>query len=536
MTAFNSNSKNERKTVNGAGGVAFTMTPEMDLYSQVCTMMMYNKVYEGSVSEQIKRLKRNIAAVDADLVCKMAIYCREQMYLRSVPIVMIVELLDNFDKNIQKGARVPSILRATITRIISRADEITEMLSYYASTKDSKKRKKLNKLPNVMADGIAAAFNKFDAYQLAKYKADGKAIKMRDAMFLTHPKPNSKEKEELFKQLAEDSLPVPATWEVKLSELGKVKFTTEASKRQATASMWSDLLSSNKLGYMAALRNINNMLETKDDKLVDLLCQTIANPVKVKRSKQFPFRFWSAFKAINGISDPTSSYRSNPFAIDKINTALEDAILASVDAIKGFDTSTKVVIACDVSSSMQKNISKSSDIMRFDVGLILGLLLKTKCKSSIFGVFGDTWKVKRTVKGVLDGVLDSYKNEGEVGYSTNGHLVISDLIKRNIEADKIMMFTDCNLWNSSGVKGSLQSEWTKYKSMYPAAKLYLFDLSGDGTMPVDASKDVKLISGFSNKIFDIMEAVDNSPNALSFISNTHIVGETTVEVEDDQQD
>ena len=37
---------------------------------------------------------------------------------------------------------------------------------------------------------------------------------------------------------------------------------------------------------------------------------------------------------------------------------------------------------------------------------------------------------------------------GEVGYATNGHKVIDWLIKEGIVMDKVMLFTDCQLWDS----------------------------------------------------------------------------------------
>jgi hypothetical protein len=71
-----------------------------------------------------------------------------------------------------------------------------------------------------------------------------------------------------------------------------------------------------------------------------------------------------------------------------------------------------------------------------------------------------------------------------VGYSTNAHLVIEDLLKREYQADKVMIFTDTQLWNSQNRNiNSIQTTWQKYKSKYPKAKLYLFDLAGYGQSP-----------------------------------------------------
>jgi hypothetical protein len=199
--------------------------------------------------------------------------------------------------------------------------------------------------------------------------------------------------------------------------------------------------------------------------------------------------------------------------------ALENAVRISAANIKGFDASTSVVIACDVSGSMQTAISAKSKIMYYDIGLTLGMLLQSKCKNVISGMFGDTWKVINMPKqSVLSNVNEYYSRAGEVGYSTNGYLVIDDLIKRNQIVDKVMMFTDMQMWNANNNNSTFALSWSAYKKIAPKAKLYLFDLAGYGNTPVEVLKgDVFLMAGWSDKVFDILEALENGDAALSQI-------------------
>ncbi len=81
-----------------------------------------------------------------------------------------------------------------------------------------------------------------------------------------------------------------------------------------------------------------------------------------------------------------------------------------------------------------------------------------------------------------------------------------------------MIFTDCQLWNSNGGDVQLKDVWKQYKTIAPAAKLYLFDLAGYGNVPLDITKeDVHLIAGWSDKVFDILSAIDNGSDALKEI-------------------
>lgn len=84
--------------------------------------------------------------------------------------------------------------------------------------------------------------------------------------------------------------------------------------------------------------------------------------------------------------------------------------------------------------------------------------------------------------------------------------------------DKVMMFTDCQMWDSYGAKKTIRKSWEKYKEIAPDAKLYLFDLSGYGTTPLSTDdNDVCLISGWSDKVFEILDALENDGSVVEEI-------------------
>jgi hypothetical protein len=196
--------------------------------------------------------------------------------------------------------------------------------------------------------------------------------------------------------------------------------------------------------------------------------------------------------------------------------------------MKGFDLDTRVVIACDVSGSMQKPISEKSKVLLYDIGLLLGMLMQSKSKNVVSGIFGDTWKIMSLPgRDVLAKVDALYRREGEVGYSTNGYLVLKDLVDRTYVADKIMLFTDVQLWdsrtNNASATNTIAYQWAAYKKIAPKAKLYLFDLAGYGNTPLQVEKNgVHLIAGFSDKVFDVMDAMENGANALKVINDIEL--------------
>jgi hypothetical protein len=215
-------------------------------------------------------------------------------------------------------------------------------------------------------------------------------------------------------------------------------------------------------------------------------------------------------------------------AVAMVLGALEKAVEQSAVNIRGFEKNTSVLIACDVSGSMQKVISAKSKILNYDVGLMLAMLLQSRCENVQTGMFGDTWKIINVSrKNILSNVQEFFKREGEVGYATNGYLVLKDLISRGKAVDKIMMFTDCQLWNNSiaddVMQNSITSLWKQYKKIARQARLYLFDLAGYGNTPIDIRKDgVYLIAGWSDKIFDVLSALENGEQALSEIEKIEL--------------
>jgi 60 kDa SS-A/Ro ribonucleoprotein len=373
----------------------------------------------------------------------------------------------------------------------------------------------LNKLSKQIQKGLSAAFNRFDEYQFAKYNR-ATNIKLKDALFLVHPKAKDEAQQALFNKIAEDKLQTPYTWEVELSTLGQQKYDSAEVKAAAVKAKWEELIFSNKLGYMATLRNLRNMLEANiSNAALDAVCSYLSNANAIAKSKQLPFRFLSAYRELKAV--PSTG-------ISQVLNALERAIMHSAANIKGYDRNTRVVIAADVSGSMQTPVSDKSKVQRYDIGLLLAMLLQNRCEAVITGIFGDRWKVINLPKGNILGNVDTlYQHQNEVGFSTNGYLVVKDLLQRKQVVDKVMLFTDCQLWNSTGSGESLESVWKQYKHIAPQAKLYLFDLAGYGNTPLNVmSNDVHLIAGWSDKIFDVLAAIEDGDNALKLIESIDI--------------
>lgn len=497
------------ETVNHEGAQAWNMSSELELYTAVVTASLSDSFYEKA-DRRIERIANLVDKVSPEFTARLAVYARTRMNLRTVPMFLLVELASRHNGD--------SLVSRAVAATVCRADEIMELLTAYQwrNPVPNGQAKRLGKLSNQIKVGLERAFNKFDEYQFAKYNRTNRDVKLRDALFIVHPKADSPEQQEIFDKIATDTLETPFTWETQLSDLGTATaMLTDRERETAKAKVWKELILSGKLGYMAMLRNLRNISELKriESSVINNVCQQIADPERVRKSRQFPFRFLSAYRELG-------AGRSAKLMRD----ALEDAMIASADNISGFDRNTRVVLACDVSGSMYTPVSAHSTVRCYDIGLTLAMLLRYRCMNVVTGLFGDTWmRVELPKKNILANVQSLNKLEGRVGYSTNGHTVIDDLIERREVVDKVMMFTDMQMWDSGGVGASLKASWENYRRIAPGAKLYLFDLVGYGQAPLRIpARGVYVIAGWSDKIFDVLDAIENGSDALRLIKAINI--------------
>lgn len=323
------------------------------------------------------------------------------MKLRHVPLLLCRELARHKYRDRIK-------LSNTISEVIQRADELAEFLSIY--WKDG--RQSLSKQVKL---GLAKAFQKFSAYDLAKYNRN-EVVKLRDVLFLCHAKPKDKEQAKIWKQLIDKKLPVPDTWEVSLSA-GKDKKAT-----------FKRLIKENKLGALALLRNLRNMKEAEVDE--DVIIKAL-NTMKVERV--LPFRFVSA-----------ANYAPH------LEEYLEEAMfkcLESQEKLPG-----KTILVVDVSGSMSSagNISENSSVTRLDAACSLAILVREMCeKSSIYATAGsDSSRIHKTSRvasrrgfALRDSILkEMYTTLGGGGIFLKQCL--NFIYEEEKTADRIIVITD----------------------------------------------------------------------------------------------
>jgi len=305
------------------GAVAQKVNPRLELRRTVFTCLLWEDTFYEKGSKIAERIADLVTKNKSEDVAALAVEARARMLLRHVPLFLVRELAR------RKGAG--TLVAETLDRVIQRADELGEFVALYWTPRKEP-------LSAGVKRGLAKAFTKFDAYQLAKYNRDG-VVKLRDVLFLSHAKPINAEQAALWKRLVENTLEPPDTWEVALSA-GKDKRET-----------WERLLREEKLGGMAALRNLRLMLASGvDPKLV-------AARLEKGIVRALPFRFVTAARYA-----------------PKIEVAIEKAMLKGIAGFEKLSGSTGLLV--DVSGSMDGQLARKGEATRIDAAAGLAILLR----------------------------------------------------------------------------------------------------------------------------------------------------------------
>lgn len=480
---FNEKTRGMNVTVNNEGTTAYTLDSYNKLYTMAATCMFGEPKFYGDTTAEIISDARKMIKTDPKFVLQLAVFLREDLYLRSVPVALLVEVA-----NLTKGnPESKKDVYWASQRIITRADQITELLAYQLHYYKKP-------VPNSLKDAMAIAFDKFNEYELAKYDRDGK-VKLKDAMCIAHPRPVNAEQAGLFKRVLERTLKTPETWEVEISTKGSTK---ESWERIAP-----------KMGHMAVLRNLRNFLEKGVDS--KLFIDKVKSEKDVLNGKQFPFRYFSAYREIQSVGSANTS---------GVLEALEEAMDVSVTNVPKLKGVT--LLSADHSGSMQSPLSSNSKIQMKEIADIMMAIANRSCEKAITSVFGDEFKVfnvsKRSVLGNMKDI-----SVQDVGCSTNGFLTIQYLLGNKIKVDRVILFTDCELWDSvtyGSADITIKQLWDKYvKEINPDAYIYLINLNGSGTaqFPIGYPNTVN-IAGWNEGVLNFIPLYEESgTNAINKI-------------------
>ena len=330
-----------------------------------------------------------------------------------------------------------------------------------------------------------------DAYQLGRYRAESKAFSMVDAVNLIHPQSS-----EAIAALVNGTLR-SQSWETELTQAGQTAETDE-DKAEAKSEAWGKMVMTGKIGQLALLRNLRNILQDADAVTRDEALRLLTDEDRILRSRLFPFQFQTAADALGEVAGSKRTI-----------AALEEAMDIACANVPKFEGSTLVVV--DESGSMMSARSASGekgvDRSVLDIAAVFaGVLYRSQDDVDLMK-FSDQAMYMQPKSGNVMGIAAEVRGR-PIGRGTDFRTIFPTATRKY---DRIVILSDMQGWMGYNTPGA---EFAAYKQAHDAnPHVYSFDLTGYGTMQFPEHQ-VYAMAGFSAKVFDVMKLLEQDRNAL----------------------
>ena len=473
--------------VNKEGFPSYRGDKKTDLVSVLMTGSTGNTFYVRA-ENQIERFAEIFKRFpDPEFMAKAIVYAREKGYNREIPIAATVALSvkdrDLFRKIVHRVCRTPSDWRKLID--ISRSGVFRKGLGRAV------KREIINAIANM------------DNYQAMKYPGA-----VEDMIDVSHPRETINHNIiRYIKKKEVDDPRLSAVRELRHLDDGAVyKVVREmhlpfqavtGSVKKMTPKIWEALLYT--APYFNLLRNLRNFLKNgvfNDRENLDYAIERLTDKDAIQKAMLFPFRFLSAYNAIDGVI----GFDVDNSIVEEIRDALTKAAEISLENVP--DITGKIAIATDISGSMASNLTGDmSSTTAIDVaGLFTAVLLKKAAK--IPEVLPFESEVRFDIaKSILSARHEHIFNIARKLYPVGGTSLSAPVVHLNKNKKKVDMFigiTDDEEW-----VGRRFIDAIKYYIDYinPEVKIYLITLIpyGDYPTPTDFP-NVHYIFGWSDNI------------------------------------
>lgn len=538
MSKFNVTKKPAVPThVNDMGEKAFKLDPREELVSTVLTTFLSNSYYEteGAV---VKRILDCASQCDPIFVAKLAIYARTQTNMRSVS-----HLLAGWLGRELSGLQ--GIGKSFYTKIVNRPDDISEILAYIKH-RDTEGGKKKFMIPNHMKKGFKAYLEGLNPYRIDKYKMKNKELSLVDLVNMLHPKPTQSNAEAYRRLMAGESL--DGLYSGDILEKSMSKAGQEAKKENLTEEIADELKgdalaavinSKQGMPIMNLIRNLRNIINYADKATFLNAMAQLQDPIRIKNSKQLPFRFLSAYKAVNAMMPAPIPKTKSKVAFERdsdtvqgditdrivsVLTCLEVALGYSIANIPKLSGNTAILI--DHSGSMGGYSPKSSLVSAMstvNTAMIADTFAAMLAKSQdniYIGMFGDRLINVPATEARSREAIDLANYIGSQGNTCGGgtenglYVFLHECIQDRVRVDNLIIFSDMVIGNGgigkwdhtsrSGL-GTFQSLFKEFRKLNPQCNTVSVNLHDTkGTSVFDKSMNVTQVAGWSDKIFDLV--------------------------------
>ncbi|MET9086181.1 TROVE domain-containing protein [Streptomyces sp. NPDC004237] len=513
------------------GGAGFVRTARSELFLlAVSNMVGQNTFHESAPGRDSRyvRLVQQLAVEDPEWTVGLLGWLRRSANMRTAAVVGAPELVKARLVAAAAGDLAPDDAAATaagggwnrkaVDSVLLRADEPGELLGYWTSRYG-------RRLPKPIKRGAADAVRRlYSGKSLLKYDTASHGYRFGDVLNLVHatPDPDKPWQGDLFAyaldrrhhpdtavppasnrtltaRAALMAVPVTERRALLLAPDGPERLTAAAMTWEALAgwlqgpmdaAAWEAIIPT--MGLMALARNLRNFDEAGvSDKTAEWICARLADPEEVRASRQFPYRFLSAYRAAPSL---------------RWSWGLEQALTAAAANVPALPGRTLALV--DTSASMRDRVSEQSQIRHVDVAALFGCVVAQRATGPVDLVgFADGSFVHPVSKGgsVLSELARFDKRIGEVGHGT----ATFEAVRQHYAGhDRVVIFHD-------GQYGSFRYSWPDLsRALPPTVPMFSVDTSGYAPAPLDTSQPNRYeIGGFSDACFTMIDLLSRGRDA-----------------------
>ena len=478
MSKFNEKIKPARES-SYEGGENYKKDVLEDWMNFLFSSKMDNAFYESADTQQARFIELTNLVIDkygAEFAGKCAMFTRNDLGQRSTAQLVAAML------NGQSFERKRDFYKA----FCHRPDDMSEIFAAVDMLG--------GKRSHAMIRGFADYMSGLSEYSIMKYQMKGKRYNMYDLINIIHPKNGNG----VIDDYMNGKLEAADTWEVNIS---------------TGQDNWKNMVEGNRLGYLALIRNLNNILdEDVDDEWVKRnLVDQLINEVSIKKSLVFPYQIYTAYRNL----------KVQSFAVI---TALDTAFRIACGNMPKMDGNS--VIMLDVSGSMDDRYGDKSSLTIKEVGACYAaaLYINGNCDFIKFGNRAKSATFKKAC-GPFQVIREMCDNDN-CGYGTD--IAPAFGLINDKKYDRIFVVSDMQVmgkqnrfwgWGNS-VDG--MSNYRSYCAANGRTILYSFDLGNYSNQIANPNNhDVHLMTALNDNVFKMLEYVENGGKLYDYINENY---------------
>lgn len=470
-----------RTILSYEGGTVYEKNCIEDLTNFMLSSYLENQFYE-TADEQINRfidlLDKVSKQVSLEWIAKLSFFARKELGMKSVSHLTAAWLNSKAFENKRTYYRNIMKIPSDIAEVFAAIDMLGDKRSH------------------ALVRGAGDYLSSLKDYQLGKYKLKGKEYNMYDLINITHAHSATIDK---YKA---GTLETPDTWETAISGS---KSDEEKSQN------WQRLVEENKLGYLALIRNLRNIVNSSPDAdwIEKYLVPQIENEVAIKKSLVFPYQIYCSWK----------NYGIRNFSID---AALDRAFRIACGNMPKMDGRTVIVL--DVSGSMENKLSSNSQLTLKEVGAVYAAAMFVNCNADFIKFGNDAKRIKlNKLENIFNLVEKMYANDN-CGYGTD---IVPAFRLMNEKYDRIFLVSDMQIMNknSSGwwwcKRQNGIDTYNRYCEVYKChPHMYSFDLANYSTQVENPNNPrIHLLTALNDTLFKMLPYIENGNSLVDYINN-----------------